>query len=122
MIDEVEDIELIEDDEEQPAQLYEHYRFEVDRGQVPVRVDKYMFEKLQHSSRNRIQKAADAGFVHVNDRPVKSNYKVRPGDVVTLMMDRPHYDTTIEPENIPLDIIYEDDQLMVIKEPAVLRP
>ena len=120
MIDEVEDIELIEDDEEQPAQLYEHYRFEVDRGQVPVRVDKYMFEKLQHSSRNRIQKAADAGFVHVNDRPVKSNYKVRPGDVVTLMMDRPHYDTTIEPENIPLDIIYEDDQLMVINKPAGL--
>jgi 23S rRNA pseudouridine1911/1915/1917 synthase len=120
MTDEVEDIELIEDDEEQPAQLYEHYRFEVDRGQVPVRVDKYMFEKLQHSSRNRIQKAADAGFVHVNDRPVKSNYKVRPGDVVTLMMDRPHYDTTIEPENIPLDIIYEDDQLMVINKPAGL--
>ena len=96
MIDETEDIELIEDDEEQPTQLYEHYRFEVDRGQVPVRVDKYMFEKLQHSSRNRIQKAADAGFVHVNDHPVKSNYKVRPGDIVTLMMDRPHYDTTIE--------------------------
>lgn len=75
MTDEVEDIELIEDDEEQPAQLYEHYRFEVDRGQVPVRVDKYMFEKLQHSSRNRIQKAADAGFVHVNDRPVKATTK-----------------------------------------------
>ena len=93
MTEDLEELEIVEDDEEQPAQLYEHYRFEVDRGQVPVRVDKYMFEKLQHSSRNRIQKAAEAGFIHVNDRPVKSNYKVRPGDVVTLMMNRPHYDT-----------------------------
>ena len=101
-------------------QLYEHFRFEVDRGQVPVRIDKFMFEKLQHSSRNRIQKAAEAGFVHVNDRPVKSNYKVRPGDIVTLMLDRPHYDTTIEPEEIPLDIVYEDDDLMVVNKPAGL--
>ena len=79
-----------------------------------------MFEKLQHSSRNRIQKAAEAGFVHVNDKPVKSNYKVRPGDIVTLMLDRPHYDTTIEPEDIPLDVVYEDDELMVINKPAGL--
>ncbi|MBQ8656220.1 MAG: RluA family pseudouridine synthase [Prevotella sp.] len=112
--------ELLEDDDEQPSQLYEHYRMEADRGQTPVRVDKFMFEKLQHSSRNRIQKACDAGMVHVNDRPVKSNYKVRPGDVVTLMMDRPHYDTTIEPEDIPLDVVYEDDQLMVVNKPAGL--
>ena len=62
----------VDDDEQQ--QLYEHFRIEVDRGQVAVRVDKFLFEKLQHSSRNRIQKAADAGFVHVNDKPVKSNY------------------------------------------------
>lgn len=106
----------VEDDEQQ--QLYEHFRIEVDRGQVAVRVDKFLFEKLQHSSRNRIQKAADAGFVHVNDKPVKSNYKVRPGDSVTLMLDRPHFDTTIEPEDIPLEVVYEDDQLMVINKPA----
>ena len=87
------------------GQLYEHFRVEVDRGQAPVRVDKFLFEKLQHSSRNRIQKAADAGFVHVGGRPVKSSYKVRPGEVVTLMLDRPHYDTTIEPEDIPLDVV-----------------
>ena len=67
------------DDEQQ--QLYEHFRMVADAGQEPIRVDKFMTEKLQHSSRNRIQKAADAGFVHVNDRPVKSNYKVRAGDV-----------------------------------------
>ncbi len=100
--------------------LYEHYRFEVDRGQVPVRVDKFMCEKMQHSSRNRIQKAADAGFVMVNGNPVKSNYKVRPGDIVTLMLDRPHYDSTIEAEDIPLSVVYEDEDLMVINKPAGL--
>ncbi|NPD93219.1 RluA family pseudouridine synthase [Xylanibacter muris] len=120
MITENDDIGLIEYDDEGQGQLYEHFRIEADKGQVPVRVDKFMFEKLQHSSRNRIQKAADAGFVHVNGRPVKSNYKVRPGDVVTLMLDRPHYDTTIEPEDIPLNIVYEDDHLMVVNKPAGL--
>ena len=106
------------DDETQ--QLYEHFRFEADQGQQPLRVDKFMFEKLPHSSRNRIQRAADSGFVHVNDRPVKSNYKVRAGDVVTLMLDRPRHDSTIEPEEMPLDIVYEDDQLMVVNKPAGL--
>lgn len=101
-------------------QLYEHFRVEVDRGQAPVRVDRFLFEKLQHSSRNRIQKAADAGFVHVGGRPVKSSYKVRPGEVVTLMLDRPRYDTAIEPEDIPLDVVYEDDDLMVVNKPAGL--
>ena len=113
--DELDDIELMTDDGEEDGQLYEHLRMEVDRGQEPVRIDKYMSEHVQHSSRNRIQKAADAGFIQVNDKPVKSNYKVRPGDVITLMLNRPHYDTKIEPEDIPLDVVYEDDQLMVVK-------
>ena len=99
-------------------QLYEHFRVEADKGQAPVRVDKFLFEKLQHSSRNRIQKAADAGFVHVNGQPAKSSFKVRPGDVVTLMLDRPHFDTTIEPQDIPLDVVYEDEALMVVDKPA----
>lgn len=98
--------------------LYEHFRLEADAGMMPVRVDKFMQEKLQHSSRNRIQKAAESGFVHVNDRPVKSNYKVRAGDVVTLMLNRPRYDSTIEPEEIPLNIVYEDEALMVVNKPA----
>ncbi len=114
------DIELLVDADDESEQLYEHFRFVADAGQAPLRVDKFMQEKLQHSSRNRIQKAADAGFVHVNDHPVKSNYKVRPGDVVTLMLDRPRHDSTIEPEDIPLDVVYEDDQLMVINKPAGL--
>ena len=116
-----EDINLQDIDElEGEPQLYEHFRFVVDSGQEPLRIDKYMLEKLQHSSRNRIQRAADAGFVHVNDRPVKRNYRVRPGDVVTLMLDRPRHDTSIEAENIPLDVVYEDSQLMVVNKPAGL--
>ena len=123
MTDEFEDIDLLDDVDaasDHDGQLYEHLRMEVDRGQEPVRIDKYMSEHVQHSSRNRIQKAADAGFIQVNGTPVKSNYKVRPGDIITLMLDRPHYDTTIEPEDIPLDVVYEDDQLMVVNKPAGL--
>ena len=116
-----EDINLQDIDElEGEPQLYEHFRFVVDSGQEPLRIDKYMLEKLQHSSRNRIQRAADAGFVHVNDRPVKRNYRVRPGDVVTLMLDRPRHDTSIEAEDIPLDVVYEGSQLMVVNKPAGL--
>ena len=118
--DELDDIELMDDAPEAGGELYEHLRLVVDNGQEPVRIDKFMAEHVQHSSRNRIQKAADAGFIQVNDTPVKSNYKVRPGDIVTLMLDRPHYDTSIEPEDIPLDVVYEDDQLMVVNKPAGL--
>ena len=112
------DDELLEAEEPATGELYEHFRMEVDRGQVPLRIDKYLAEHMPHQTRNRIQQAADAGFIHVNERPVKSNYKVRPGDVVTLMLDRPHHDTTIVPEDIPLDVRYEDDDLMVVYKPA----
>ena len=117
MTEYTEEIDELED-EQQP--LYEHFRIFVDEGQSPLRIDKYMFEKLQHSSRNRIQQAADAGFVHVNDRPVKSNYKVRSNDVITLMLDRPRHDSTIEAEDIPLNIVYEDAELLVVDKPAGL--
>lgn len=118
MIKSEQEIEELEDDEGQD--LYEHQRIVVDKGQMPLRIDKFMCEHLPHTSRNRIQRAVDAGFVHVNDRPVKSNYRVRPLDVITLMLDRPQYDSTIEPEDIPLDIVYEDDSLMVVNKPAGL--
>ena len=120
------DDELIDDflpaasDEEGDGELYEHFRVVVDKGQESVRIDKFLFERMQHSSRNRIQKAADAGYIHVNGTPVKSNYKVRPEDVITLMLDRPKHDNTIEAEDIPLDVLYEDDVLMVINKPAGL--
>lgn len=109
------DIEDLETDEQQ---LFEHWKVEVDMGQTPVRIDKFLAEKNPYQSRNRIQQAADSGFIHVNDKPVKSNYKVRPGDVITLMLDRPKHDTSIVAEDIPLDIVYEDDALMVINKQA----
>ncbi len=101
-------------------ELYEHFRIEVDKGQDAVRIDKFLFERMQHSSRNRIQKAADAGSIHVNGSPVKSSYKVRPNDVITLMLDRPKHDNTIVAEDIPLNVVYEDSEIMVINKPAGL--
>ncbi len=101
-------------------ELYEHFRVVVDKGQTPVRIDKYLFERIVNASRNRIQTAADNGFVMANGKPVKSSYKVKPQDVLTVMMDRPRYDNDIIPEDIPLDIVYEDADLMVINKPAGL--
>ena len=100
--------------------LYEHFRVEVDKGQAMVRVDKYLVDRMQKVSRNRIQQAADAGMLRVNGTPVKSSYKVKPLDVITVLMDRPPYDNEITPEDIPLDIVYEDDTLMVVNKPAGL--
>ena len=118
--DEIE--ESLDDLEPTPdaAQLFEHFRVVADKGQSLLRVDKFLFDHLEHSSRNRIQKAADAGMVMANGRPVKSNYKVKPLDVITVMMDRPRYSSDIEPEDIPLDIVYEDECLMVVNKPAGL--
>jgi 23S rRNA pseudouridine1911/1915/1917 synthase len=115
--DTLDDVEPVVDN---PAELYEHFRVVVDKGQSQVRVDKYLFERLVNSSRNRIQKAADAGLIMANGKPVKSSYKVKPCDVLTVMMDRPRYDNDIFPEDIPLDIVYEDNDLMVVNKPAGL--
>lgn len=115
--DTLDDVEPVVDN---PAELYEHFRVVVDKGQSQVRVDKYLFERLVNSSRNRIQKAADAGLIMANGKPVKSSYKVKPCDMLTVMMDRPRYDNDIIPEDIPLDIVYEDNDLMVINKPAGL--
>lgn len=114
----LDDVLAPEETSSDTGQLYEHFRVEVDKGQEPERIDKYLSVRMQHSSRNRIQKAADAGSIHVNGTPVKSNYKVRPEDVITLMLHQPKHDTRIVAEDIPLDIVYEDDQLMVINKPA----
>ena len=127
LVDDLQD-ELTDDelDELEPtasgdeAQLYEHFRVVVDKGQEMVRVDKYLFDRIQNASRNRIQKAADAGFVLANGRPVKCSYRVKPLDVITLSMDRPPYENDITPEDIPLDIVYEDDDVLVVNKPAGL--
>lgn len=112
-----EDLDL-DDTPEAEAELYEHFRVVADKGQELVRVDKFLIDHLPHASRNRIQKSAEAGCLHVNGKPVKSNYRVKPRDIVTIMMDRPRHSTEILPEEIPLDVVYEDDDLMVINKPA----
>lgn len=114
--DSIDDVEPVGDSPE----LYEHFRVVVDKGQAPVRVDKYLFERIVNASRNRIQKAAEVGMVMANGKPVKSNYRIKPLDVLTVMMDRPRYDNEITPEDIPLNIVYEDRDLMVINKPAGL--
>lgn len=99
-------------------ELFEHYRFEVSSGQSLLRIDKYLMGLVQNSTRNKIQKAADNGNILVNEIPVKSNYKVKPNDVIRVVFDKPKYEYKIIPENIPLDIVYEDDVLLVINKPA----
>jgi len=101
-------------------ELWERWRCEVDKGQTPVRIDRYLAEHMSGTSRNRIQNAADADHIWVNGKPAKSNYKVKPGDVIQVLLDHEPYDNTIEPENIPLDIVYEDEDLLVVNKPAGL--
>jgi len=103
---------------DQEQDLFEHYRFVADPGQGPLRIDKFLMGKIQNASRNKIQQAAAAGSILVNDRAVKQNYKVRPGDVITIVLTEPPRDTEVIPEDIPVNIVYEDDQLMVINKEA----
>jgi 23S rRNA pseudouridine1911/1915/1917 synthase len=101
--------------------LYEHFRFVVDKGQSPVRIDKYLFSKIENVSRNRIQNATRAGNILVNEVPVKANYKVRPLDVISIVLAFPPRDTEVYPEEIPINIVYEDDDILVInKEPGMV--
>ena len=119
-----EEIDIFAEDEMveegQAAEQFEHFRFVADKGQGQVRVDKYLTMHIVGISRNRIQQAAEADCILVNDKPVKSNYKVKPDDVITVVMDRPRRELEIIPEDIPLDVVYEDDDLMVINKPAGL--
>ncbi len=104
--------------EEDSDELFERHRIEVDPGQRPVRIDKYLSEHLQHVTRNKIQFAIQEGFVKVNGNITKSNYKIRPADLIIISLPQPPRDTDIKAENIPLDIVYEDEDLMVINKPA----
>jgi RluA family pseudouridine synthase len=102
-------------------ELYEHFKFEVPKGQAPLRIDKYLMGLIQNATRNKIQIAATEGNIFVNDSTVKSNYKVKAFDVVRVMLTHPPYENHIVPENIPLDIVYEDDTLLLInKKPGMV--
>ncbi|MEP2936963.1 MAG: RluA family pseudouridine synthase [Gilvibacter sp.] len=98
--------------------LYEHYRFVAEKGQQPLRVDKFLMNYIEKATRNKIQKAAVAGNIYVNDITVKSNYKVKPYDVVTVMFEHPPHEFLLVPEDIPIDIVYEDDHLLVVNKAA----
>lgn len=101
-------------------ELYEHFKFIAGSGQSPLRVDKFLMNLVENATRNKIQKAAENGNIFVNDVPVKSNYKVKANDVVRVLMEQPPFENIIIPEDIPLDIVYEDDDLLVVNKPAGL--
>jgi 23S rRNA pseudouridine1911/1915/1917 synthase len=98
--------------------LYEHFRFVADKGQSPLRVDKYLMNKVENATRNRIQKSAKEGNIFVNDHAVKSNYKVKAHDVITVRFEHPPYEMLLTPEDLPIDIVYEDDALLVVNKAA----
>jgi 23S rRNA pseudouridine1911/1915/1917 synthase len=103
----------IENDE-----LYEHYRFTASEGQEPLRVDKFLMNFVENATRNKVQQAAKAGNVLVNDIAVKSNHKVKPNDVVRVVLAYPPAEKLLVAEDIPIDIVYEDDTVMVVNKPA----
>ncbi len=106
--------EVLEDE------LYEHFRFDVPKGQLLLRIDKFLMNLIPNATRNKIQQAATNGDIYVNDVPVKSNYKVKPLDVVRILLSHPPFENRVDPENIPLDIVYEDAALLLINKPPGL--
>lgn len=106
-------IELQEPEDE----LFEHYRFEVPKGQAFLRIDKYLMLMVPNATRNKLQNAANNGDIYVNDVQVKSNYKVKPLDVIRILLAHPPFENRVDPEDIPLDIVYEDDSLLLINKP-----
>lgn len=113
--------EFVQGNEEQEeGNLYEHYRINVDAGQSAIRIDKYLSNRIENASRSRIQAAADAGNILVDGKSVKPNYKVKPNQEILIVMDYPRRELKIIAEDIPLNIVYEDDQLIVINKPPGL--
>ena len=105
-------------EEEDDQELFVHHRITADPGQGLLRIDKFLADRLANVTRTRVQSAIEAGFVQVNGKAVKSNYKVHPGDSVVISLPEPPRDTEVKPENIPLNIVYEDDHLLVVNKPA----
>ena len=104
--------------EDQADELYEHFGVTVDRGQGMIRIDKYLTERIEGASRSRVQAAADAGNVLVNDKAVKSSYRIKPLDRISIVLPYPKRQLEILPEDIPLDILYEDDDLILVNKEA----
>ncbi len=98
-------------------ELFEHFSFLADKGQEPVRVDKFLMNRIENATRNKIQKAAKSGYIFSNENPVKQNYKVKPGDIIKVMFHHPPYENLIIGEKIDIDIIYEDNDILVVNKP-----
>ncbi|OBQ55787.1 RluA family pseudouridine synthase [Tamlana sp. s12] len=98
--------------------LFEHHAFTVDKGQTPLRIDKYLMNFVENATRNKIQAAAKNGSIHVNGEPIKSNYKVKPNDNIRVLFAHPPHENLLVGEDIPLDVVYEDDDLLVVNKPA----
>ena len=99
-------------------ELYEHYSFTAEKGQQPLRVDKFLMNFIENATRNKIQAAAKEGSIQVNGTAVKASYKVKPYDEVKVLLTHPPYEYLLVPEDIPIDIVYEDDELLVVNKPA----
>jgi 23S rRNA pseudouridine1911/1915/1917 synthase len=111
----------VEDVQDEQAELYEHFRFIADKGQSMLRIDKFLSARIENSSRTKVQNAAEAGNILVNGKPVKSNYKVKPEDVVTVVLPHPPREIELIPQDIPIRIIYEDDDVLLVhKEPGMV--
>lgn len=108
--------DFVEDIREESEELYEHHRIIVDPGQSLLRIDKFLFNRLESVARNKIQNAAKAGSILVNEKPVKPNYKVKPNDVISVVLPNPVREFELIPENIPIDVMYEDDDVLVINK------
>jgi 23S rRNA pseudouridine1911/1915/1917 synthase len=100
------------------SDLYEHHAFTVDKGQNPLRIDKYLMNFVENATRNKIQAAAKNGSIYVNNIPVKSNYKVKPHDKIRVLFTHPPHENLLVGENIDIDVVYEDDALLVVNKPA----
>lgn len=105
---------------EEEKELFEHYNFKVDPGQELLRIDKFLIDKIANTSRNKIQIAATAGNILVNKKQVKANYRVKPNDDISIVLPYPPRDTELIPEDIPLDILFEDDHIIVLNKQANL--
>ena len=106
-------MEISENNEE----LFEHYSFSADKGQEPIRVDKFLMNRIENATRNKIQKAAKSGYIFSNNIKVKQNYKVKPGDIVKVMFHHPPHENLIVGEKMDIDVVYEDSDLMVVNKP-----
>jgi len=111
-------LETLDSREPEERDLFEHLRIEVDGGQAPLRLDKFLMNRVENASRNRLQNAIEAESVLVNGKPAKASYKVKPSDVITLVLPDPPRDTEVHPENIPLDILFEDEDVLLVNKPA----